>query len=110
AALLAARVFDGDALRRDLRHYAQGALDWIFGLNPFDACMMQGHGHNNPRYEKGFWNAPGGVCNGITSGLENEEDIDFRMPHESVPIHSWRWSEQWLPHGAWLFHALAQII
>jgi hypothetical protein len=110
AAQLAAKVFDDDALRNDLQHYAQGALDWIFGFNPFDACMMQGHGHNNPRYEKGFWNAPGGVCNGITSGLENEEDIDFRMPQESVPIHSWRWSEQWIPHGAWLFHALVQII
>jgi hypothetical protein len=68
---------------------------------------MQGHGHNNPRYEPGFWNAPGGVCNGITSGLEDEDDIDFRMPPETVPMHSWRWSEQWMPHGAWLFHALA---
>ena len=111
AALLAANVFGSETgLRRDLQHYAQGALDWIFGFNPFDACMMQGHGHNNPRYEPGFWNAPGGVCNGITSGLENEEDIDFRPPQESVPTHSWRWSEQWIPHGAWLFHALAQII
>jgi hypothetical protein len=110
AALLATRVSTDNRLCRDLRLYAQGALDWIFGFNPFDACMMQGHGHNNPRYEKGFWNAPGGVCNGITAGLENEEDIDFRMPQDSVPIHSWRWSEQWIPHGAWLFHALAQTI
>ena len=111
AALLAKRHFAHDAaFCADLQTYAQGALDWIFGFNPFDACMMQGHGHNNPRYEKGFWNAPGGVCNGITSGLENEEDIDFRAPQESVPIHSWRWSEQWIPHGAWLFHALAQVV
>ncbi|MFZ6751039.1 glycoside hydrolase family 9 protein [Undibacterium sp. Ren11W] len=92
----------------DLKEYATSCLDWIFGFNPFDACMMQGLGHNNPRYAKGFWNAPGGVCNGITSGQENEEDIDFRMPEESEPMHSWRWSEQWIPHGAWLFHALAQ--
>ena len=111
AALWASKHFAGDAVfSAELRHYAQGALDWIFGLNPFDACMMQGHGHNNPRYETGFWNAPGGVCNGITSGLDNEEDIDFRMPADSVPIHSWRWSEQWIPHGAWLFHALAHQI
>jgi hypothetical protein len=111
AALWAANYFaDDTAFCDDLRNYAQGALDWIFGFNPFDACMMQGHGHNNPRYETGFWNAPGGVCNGITSGLDNEEDIDFRMPADSVPIHSWRWSEQWIPHGAWLFHALAHLI
>jgi hypothetical protein len=110
AALWAAQYFVEDAdFSIALRVYARAGLHWIFGCNPFDACMMQGHGHNNPRYEKGFWNAPGGVCNGITSGLENEDDIDFRMPQDSVPIHSWRWSEQWIPHGAWLFHALAQM-
>ncbi|MBV8666215.1 MAG: glycoside hydrolase family 9 protein [Burkholderiaceae bacterium] len=109
AALGAARHFSDDAVFcAELGDYALGVFDWIFGCNPFDACMMQGYGRNNPRYEKGFWNAPGGVCNGITSGLENEDDIDFRMPSQSVPIHSWRWSEQWIPHGAWLFHALAQ--
>jgi hypothetical protein len=109
AARAAIPYFADDAnLCAALKLYAQGALDWIFGFNPFDACMMQGHGHNNPRYEKGLWNAPGGVCNGITSGLDNEEDVDFRAPADSVPIHSWRWSEQWIPHGAWLFHALAQ--
>ena len=90
-----------------LEQYASDCLHWIFGFNPFDACMMQGIGHNNPQYETGYWNAPGGVCNGITSGQMNEEDIDFRMPDASEPLHSWRWSEQWIPHGAWLFHALA---
>ncbi|HEY2928997.1 glycoside hydrolase family 9 protein [Piscinibacter sp.] len=96
-----------EALCAALRRYAQGALDWIFGFNPFDACMMQGQGHRSPRYERGYWNAPGGVCNGITGGLDNEDDIDFRMPGETDPTQSWRWSEQWLPHAAWLFAALA---
>ena len=95
-------------LQAKLKDYARHALDWVFGFNPFDACMMQGHGHNNPRYEPGFWNAPGGVCNGITSGLRDETDIDFRMPHETDMGQSWRWSEQWIPHGAWLFHAISQ--
>ena len=90
-----------------LQAYAQRALDWLFGANPFDACMLQGWGHNPPRYEPGFWNAPGGVCNGITSGLVDESDIDFRSPHETDPSHSWRWTEQWIPHAAWLFCALA---
>jgi len=103
----ACRLAPDDALRVDLQGYAGAALDWIFGFNPFDACMMQGQGHNNPRYEAGYWNAPGGVCNGITSGLLDEEDIDFKMPWDTDPMHSWRWSEQWLPHGAWLFLALA---
>lgn len=90
-----------------LESYAQNALDWIFGANPFDTCMLQGWGHNPPRYEPGFWNAPGGVCNGITSGLADENDIDFRKPEETDPMHSWRWTEQWIPHAAWLFAALA---
>ena len=109
AALWATQQFADDAaLCAELRVYAQAALDWIFGFNPFDACMMQGHGHHNPRYEAGYWNAPGGVCNGITSGLADEDDIDFKSPSETDPSQSWRWSEQWLPHGAWLFLALAQ--
>ena len=90
-----------------LAAYAQSALDWLFGANPFDTCMLQGWGHNPPRYEPGFWNAPGGVCNGITSGLADEADIDFRKPEETEPMHSWRWTEQWIPHAAWLFCALA---
>ena len=111
AAQMGAAIFkDDDQLNRALTTYAQASLDWIFGCNPFDVCMMQGVGHNNPRYEKGFWNAPGGVCNGITSGLEDERDIDFKAPGETVPTQSWRWTEQWLPHGAWLLHALSHQV
>jgi hypothetical protein len=105
-------LFDGHAeddraTRAALARYAQDALDWILGANPFDACMLQGWGHHPPRYEPGYWNACGGVCNGITSGLDDEDDLDFRSPEHSVPTHSWRWTEQWLPHAAWLFAALA---
>jgi hypothetical protein len=110
AALWAARQEHRDLSQDDgLKAYAHAALDWIFGRNPFDACMMQGQGHNHPNYEDGYWNAPGGVCNGITAGQHNPDDIDFRMAHETDPMHSWRWGEQWLPHGAWLFLALAQL-
>ncbi len=90
-----------------LESYACKLVDWILGANPFDACMLQGWGHHPPRYEPGFWNAPGGVCNGVTSGLDDEQDIDFRKPEETVPMHSWRWTEQWIPHAAWLFAALS---
>jgi hypothetical protein len=111
AARLGAALFAEDAdFAVALNGYAQAALDWIFGRNPFDACMMQGLGHNHPQYERGFWNAPGGVCNGITSGLDDEDDIDFKMPSETAMTQSWRWSEQWIPHGAWLFHALAHHV
>jgi len=110
AALCAIELIDDDAgLVEEFSDYALACLNWIFGFNPFDVCMMQGHGRNNPRYEAGFRNAPGGVCNGITSGLENEDDIDFKDPADTVPTQSWRWTEQWIPHGAWLFHALSRL-
>ncbi len=84
-------------------------VDWILGANPFDRCMMQGRGRNNPQYgDEHAFNAPGGVCNGITSGFENEADIAFQpSPWRDDPDQSWRWGEQWLPHAAWLLYALA---
>ncbi|MBB5190061.1 hypothetical protein HNQ50_000771 [Silvimonas terrae] len=111
AAARASQLFTEEAaFSVALGHYAQAALDWILGHNPFDSCMLQGWGRNNPRYEPGYYNAPGGVCNGITSGLEDETDIDFRKSEVATMANSWRWTEQWMPHGAWLFLALCSRI
>lgn len=72
AARLAANLFTDDKPFHDeLESFATDQLNWILGLNPFDSCMLQGVGHNNPAY--GFFgtfeytNAPGGIVNGITS-------------------------------------------
>ncbi len=47
-------------------------------------------------------NAYGGICNGVTGGFADEEDIDFLpSPYAESGTHRWRWSEQWLPHAAW---------
>lgn len=88
--------------------FADAQVSWILGLNPFDACMLQGHGRNNPAYEWDHFNVPGGVSNGITSGLTDEDDIAF-MPPEAAGKgdQSWRWGEQWIPHAAWLLLAVA---
>jgi len=95
-----------------LETFALDQLNWILGLNPYDASMVQGTGHNNPAY--GFFgtfeytNAPGGIVNGITSGLDNEEDIDFNLSYASTgKDYDWRWAEQWLPHDAWYLLAIA---
>jgi hypothetical protein len=89
-----------------LRQYAADQMNWILGLNPYDACMLHGKGRNNPEYEWGWFNAPGGIANGITSGFRDEEDIDF-LPEEAARdgAHRWRWSEQWIPQAAWFFLA-----
>ena len=91
------------------KSYARNQTNWVFGLNPFDACMMQGKGRNNPEaYEAGIPNPPGGICNGITAGVDNEHDIAFLPPPYGTRADwSWRWKEQWLPHPAWLILALA---
>jgi hypothetical protein len=107
AALLASREL-GAQTAPALRRYAADQLDWILGLNPFDMCMLQGRGRRNPDLLPDNPNAPGGVCNGITSGFSDEHDIDFMPPPYDKDMHvNWRWAEQWLPHGAWLTLALA---
>ena len=92
----------------DLKALADSQLNWILGLNPFDICMLQGHGRNNPAYEEDKQNAPGGICNGITAGFFDESDISFLPTEvEGRGDHRWRWSEQWLPHAAWFIYALS---
>jgi len=99
-------------LHDSLESFATDQLNWILGLNPFDACMLEGTGHNNVEY--GFFgtfeytNAPGGIVNGITSGLENEHDIDLNLTYaQTGKDYDWRWSEQWLPHATWYMLAIA---
>jgi hypothetical protein len=93
----------------ELEPYAAAHMDWVLGCNPFDMCMLQGQGRNNPRYEDRYPNAPGGICNGITSGITDEADIAFLPPEvEGRGDHRWRWSEQWIPHAGWFALAAAQ--
>lgn len=113
AARLAAPLFAGDkAFEDSLSTFALDQLNWILGENPFDASMLQGTGHNNPAY--GFFgtfeytNAPGGIVNGITGGLNNEHDIDLNLSYaQTGKDYDWRWAEQWLPHTSWYLLAVA---
>jgi hypothetical protein len=113
AARLAAKHFDTDiTFQKELKAYAWNQLNWILGQNPFDACMLEGHGRNNVQYlffnTYQYTNAPGGICNGITSGIENEHDIDLnRGYNETGKDFDWRWAEQWLPHAAWYLIAIS---
>lgn len=113
AARLAARVFSDDSeFHAKLEAFAANQLNWILGLNPFDSCMLNGVGRNNPAYmyfdSWAFTNAPGGISNGITSGFKDESDIDFLLPYrETGADNDWRWGEQWLPHASWYLLAVA---
>jgi len=113
AAKMAASIFkDDQSFHDELDSFALDQLNWILGLNPFDASMLQGTGHNNPAY--GFFgtfeynNAPGGIVNGVTSGFDDEHDIDFNLPYSKTGKDAdWRWAEQWLPHTAWYLLAVS---
>lgn len=113
AARLAVPLYAEDpTFQAALRSYATDQLNWILGLNPYDASMLTGTGRNNPEYRFftswEYKSAPGGICNGITGGLEDDEGIDFQVPYEQTGVDSdWRWGEQWLPHGAWYMLAVA---
>jgi hypothetical protein len=88
--------------------FSANCNNWILGLNPYDACMVDGLGFNNPDYKESVsLNFKGGVCNGITAGFEDETDIAFMpLPYDDNPSHKWRWSEQWMPHSAWFILAV----
>jgi hypothetical protein len=107
AARLAELAFpQAAAFRAKLESFATNQLNWILGLNPFDSCMLNGVGRNNPPYmyfdSWEFTNAPGGISNGITSGFHDESDIDYLLPYRVTGAdNDWRWGEQWLPHAAW---------
>jgi hypothetical protein len=113
AARLAARYFAQDAkFQTELKSFARDQLNWILGLNPFDSCMLHGKGRNNPAYmffdSYEYTNAPGGICNGISGGYANEDDIDFYLHFAATgKDDDWRWAEQWLPHAAWFLLAVS---
>ncbi len=112
-AYLAQPYINDVELKAELAEFGQNALNWVLGLNPYHMCMLDGHGHNNPDYlpHLGFFNAKGGICNGITGGFEDEEDIAFNPPGQKDDmLQNWRWGEQWIPHGAWfLLATLTQL-
>ncbi len=102
----------GATFANSLESFALDQLNWILGLNPYNASMLQGTGRNNPAY--GFFgtfeytNAPGGIVNGITAGLSDKSDIDFNLSYSKThKAYDWRWAEQWLPHDAWYLIAVA---
>ncbi|GLS89367.1 endochitinase [Psychromonas marina] len=108
-ALLAKKYLNDPKLITSLEGYAQSSLNWIVGLNPYDMCMLEGAGYNNPDYlpELGFFNAKGGICNGITAGFDNESDIAFKPVDQADDMQqNWRWGEQWIPHGGWFLLAI----
>jgi len=113
AAKLAAQFFEEDeTFQKRLRDYATNQLNWVLGLNPYDACMLEGSGRNNPQYlfygTYEYKSAPGGIVNGITAGMDDYHDIEFDKGYiYTGEDDDWRWLEQWIPHAAWFLYAVS---
>lgn len=111
AAKMVAQMTDDVVLAKDALTLSHDILDWILGQNPYDACMLEGYGRNNIQYffknRYDFINCPGGIVNGITSGLEDENDIEFVVKPDDRIDDNWRWAEQWIPHATWFLYAMA---
>lgn len=113
AARMAIPLFaDKPEFQSKLRAYAWNQLHWILGRNPFDATMLMGSGHGYAPYmffrSYKYTGAPGGIMNGITAGLDNEDGIAFNLGYAVTgKDEDWRWTEQWLPHAAWYLYAVS---
>lgn len=109
AVFKAQNVLDAD-LKLETQQFGWDQINWVLGINPFNVCMLHGAGRNNPDYQEDgkSMNYLGGICNGITGGFDDEQDIAFRpLPYDDDPSQRWRWSEQWLQHGGWMIPAMA---
>ncbi|PUZ27055.1 N-terminal ig-like domain of cellulase [Chitinophaga costaii] len=94
-----------------LATYAAQQVSWILGCNPYNLCFMYQFGSKNVPYMQanyGHGSERGGVSNGITGkdGNPDGSGIDFKTEAEG---NEWRWTEQWIPHAAWLLQALAAM-
>ena len=70
--------------------------------------MLHGFGRNNVDYSPQWPNLAGGICNGITGGWHDENDVEF-LRTDLPGDQTWRWSEQWIPHAAWYLLAVSAL-
>ncbi len=118
AARMLARTTTDAGFAAQLKTYAANQLNWIVGVNPFNVCMMEGPGRENPLYleyfdtsQPGSWRwlrSAGGIVNGITGRAVDGSGILWDPGlAETGPNTDWRWLEQWLPHSTWYLYAAA---
>lgn len=94
----------------DLTGFARDQLDWILGRNPFDTSMFQGVGQNPRPFVPSAPQTPGGIVNGVTAHPDDESDVAFLPDAYADDFdHTWRWTEQWLPHAAWFLFAATRL-
>ena len=95
-------------VKSELATFAQNQLDWTLGRNPYNLCMLNGFGINNPVAYTGLDMVKGGISNGITGAKNSDSGRGIEFGPES-DWHNWRWVEQWLPHSTWFLLATSEM-
>jgi len=94
--------------------YAADQIDFLFGKNPYDVCMMEGKGSFNlPRYhhryitipghERGA--VPGAIPNGFVRDIAGNDRPGLDLSTGGRLYPSYRTNEPWLVHN--VFYTLA---
>lgn len=108
-------------INNELAVFAQNQMDWTLGRNPYDLCMLNGFGVNNPVPYDGLSMVYGGISNGITAARTAEQNEDTNVSSEAriqgrgiefgpePDWQNWRWVEQWLPHSTWFLLATTEM-
>jgi len=90
----------------ELRKLAQRQLDWVLGVNPFDASMIIGVGRNQP---------PSLLSNEIVPGVPDIEGAVMQGPignaDDNPLIVGGHYApcEFWMPHHAWVLWLMAEL-
>lgn len=89
-----------------LRGLAQRQLDWIIGVNPFDASTMEDVGRNQPRqfvsseFRPATPHIPGAVMNGIGGRADDSPFLN---------AGSWQTCEYWTPMVCYTMWLMAEL-
>ena len=90
----------------ELRKLAQRQLDWILGVNPFDASLVLGVGRNQPPTYPALDMVPevpdvdGAVFEGPIGDMDDHPVI--------IPAF-YANAEFWMPHQAWVLWLMAEL-
>lgn len=84
--------------------YGQKQLEWIFGFNPDETCMMTGLGYSQAAvFSPYVGQIPGGIINGY---LGNDDDYPYLCLNREVSAMN---MEYWSVHTASMLRALAML-
>jgi hypothetical protein len=92
--------------RPELAHLAQRQLDWILGVNPFNASTVTGAGRTQPKlFKTGAFTPPtplipGGVMNGLGGTAADDVCLD---------PGSWQTCEYWTPMVAYTMWLMSEL-